>query len=342
MKKIFLFCLWQVLPYFLFAQFNQPIKLPLAKGYWEVYPLNVGKQGLLLLSQTSVNHWQLTNYDFNFRQKWEKPLSNLADYVWVGSFFDKEQSAYFVWQNKLKILVLKQNVQDLSFEFIEFVLPIALQIKQFYWLGNVGVAIGKLEDEQTLLLKFQLGENKAQIVSIFPQNDWDLEKLGFDTGYEQIFVHLKNKKLRQQQIKVFSPRLGMRAPNELESKRLSEAPKTADFAKYTNENPYILIPQVEGLVLAFAHPDPETTAMYISSKFWQNESSWLNYEKQNLSKLTDNQINSTYFWRLEVWNDHDVLLIGRKQFTDLSKPIYVIYKLSYHLKDDTMGKRLKD
>jgi hypothetical protein len=82
--------------------------------------------------------------------------------------------------------------------------------------------------------------------------------------------------------------------------------------------------------------------MYISSRFWQNENNWLNYEQQNLSKLTDNQINSTYFWRLEVWNERDILLIGRKQFTDLSKPIYAIYKLSYHLKDDPIGKQLRN
>jgi hypothetical protein len=342
MKNFFLFWLWQALPYFLFAQFNQPLKLSLSKGNLEVYPINVGKQGLLLLTQTSVSHWKLTSYDSNFRQKWENSIPEMVDYFWAGSFFDGEKNAYFLLQNKLKIKLLKQNLQDLPLELSEFVLPLPLQIKQFYWLGDVGIATGKLEDGQNLLLKLQSGENKAQIISIFPQNDWDLEKLAFDTGYEQVLIHLKNKKIRQQKTKIFSPRLGMRELNEIETKRLTTLPKTVDFAKYAEENPYILLPQMEGLVLAFAHPDPETTAMYISSKFLQNENSWLNAEKQNLSKLTDNQINSTYFWRLEVWNERDILLIGRKQFTDLSKPVYAIYKLSYSLKDETMGKRLKD
>ncbi|MCU0446175.1 MAG: hypothetical protein MUE85_14810 [Microscillaceae bacterium] len=338
MKKIFLFCLGHILPYFLFAQFNQPIKLSLLQGYEQVYPVNVGKQGLLLLTQVSSSNWQLASYDFDFRNRWETQAIDLTQHTLASGFFDGEQFAYFLFQNKLKLKIIKASPQNSALEISEFVLPLAMQIKQFYWLGDAGLIMAKLDDEQNVLLKLQAGESKALLVSIFPQNNWDLEQIAWDQGFDQAFVHLKNKKLKQTQIKVFSPRLGIRDLKPTEEQRLSAAQQKMTWHKYAEENPFVLIPQAEGMIMAFAHPDPETTAMYISAKIFETETSSPLLEKQNLSKLTNNQINSTYFWRLEWWNEQDLLLIGRKQFSDLHRPKYAIYKLTFELKNNTMGK----
>jgi hypothetical protein len=342
MKNIFLFGLGQLLPYFLLAQFNQPLSLVIPANLVNFNTINLGENGVLVYGQDEKRDWKFKVYSLNFQLISEFSRNAAPDEL-VNCFYDKAQKVYWLFQVKKTVKILKLDMEQGQMHEESYELPLDLPIKKIFGLGDVVLLVAGEESEQNLLLKTQLGERIAQVIAQFPQQDWTLNKIEPDESGQQVLLSIQNKRLHQEKLKIFSPRLGLRDAVQKEHfAEVEDLTEQRKLSKLAENYVFASVKQGDSLLLAYIHTDIESSTLFISSKKLIKNQNANPKETQNLSRFTSNEINNNYTWRLEYWQGQHFLLIGKRDYFVADRPNYLIYKLSYEWKDNLMGKKDDD